>query len=85
MAAPDPQRSRAHSISPEHCGGDLRGAAGMRAACDAFFKRRGLNIYGGTREIAEGGLRGIVKASATRGKAKKEKRAAALVDKPRPA
>ena len=73
MAAPDKQRSRAVTISPEHCGGDLRRADEMRAACDAFFRRRGLNAYGGNRETV-GGMAGIVKAAAERGKAKKVKK-----------
>lgn len=27
---------------PEHAGGDFRGAAAMREACDAFWERRGV-------------------------------------------
>ena len=60
-------------VSPEHCGGDARGSVEIRAACDAFFRRRGLNIYGGNREVV-GGLAGIVRASALRGAAKREKK-----------
>lgn len=51
MAKPD-NTNRIFQISPEQCAMDVRGAAAMRAACDAFFRRRGLNIYGGTSELA---------------------------------
>jgi len=62
------------SIVPEYCGGEIGNAGEFRMACDAFFRRRGLNQYGGTGEMLEGGMRGIVHASATRGTARKIKR-----------
>ena len=76
MAAPDSKRDRNLCISPEHCGGDLSNAADMRAACDAFFKRRGLNRYGGTKEVAAAGLRGVVGSSVVGGAARKQKQRA---------
>ena len=60
-------------IMPEHCGGDPGGGAAMRAACDAFFARRGLNVYGGTKVIVPG-LAGMIGASARRGLGRKGKR-----------
>lgn len=77
MAAPDKQAPRSQRVSPEHCGGDLRGAAEMRAACDDFFRRRKLNSYGGNRET-DGGLAGVIRAAAIRGQVKKQKKAAKL-------
>lgn len=61
-------------ICAEHCAGDVRGATEMRAACDAFFRRRGLNIYGGNLPVERGGMAGIIKSAAERGKARKAKR-----------
>lgn len=78
MAKPNPITSV--QIMPEHCGGDAFGwATEMRAACDAFFRRRGLNIYGGTKEVRQGGLRGIVHAGAEQGEARKKKRSETLL------
>lgn len=60
---------------PEHCGGDIFGSATeMRMACDAFFKRRGLNSYGG-KSAETVGMKAIIKRSADQGKARKLKRA----------
>jgi hypothetical protein len=57
----------------------------MRAACDAFFARRGLNIYGGTQPLVRG-MAAVVQRAAVNGQAKQQKKVKrAAVDTPRPA
>lgn len=37
---------------PEHCDMDVWGySSAIRQACDQFFERRGMNVYGGFKEI----------------------------------
>ena len=61
-----------YQVMPEHCMVDLHGGATeMRAACDAFFRRRGMNVFGG--------LAATINKDAVEGKARKAKREAAVV------
>lgn len=67
MAAPDPKASQTLQVMPEHWGGDLRRADEMRAACDAFFRSRGM-------ATGAFGMGDVVKRAAQKGLARKAKR-----------
>lgn len=71
-----PSATTSNQGMPEHGGDDAFGwATEIRVACDAFFRRRGLNRYGGNKEVRPG-MAGVVGFAAQQGVAKREKRAA---------